>query len=1289
MYLHGQTSVLHSDQTSCWISLKFPDAQLGKVGGGFDYIRIEGLWPDAKPGQPALPGRTIFVAVPEGAQVTVEAEPGRYREVDGLRLAPVPTLGSRSEAGLSNLSLEIDAASYNQIGYSPFALAELVAVEPLRQLTAARIRVNPVQYDPVAGKVRIFSEMVIKARWNKPGRDIGVNTDAAFEPVYASLIQNYPIARNWVRSPARPVAKNGDPFDQSNWWYRISLLKEGIYFLDRKYLVRQGINPEIIDPRTIKILTGGSQPLPKDYTAPYSDSLKQVAVWVWGEADGRFDDGDAIVFYGRDLSGWGKNSALPTAQFHNPYCDTNVYWLTWGGQEGLRMPLKNGEPTGSPAFTPDRFTDTLHSEQDVFNPFNSGELWYWKQLQRSGAEETKRLSVGFDLPELLGAAGLATLSYRPSDGGRHRMRWGLNNQLDRDRTWTGDPTMGERRDTMTFSAMAPTGNSFDIELVKSGADSADGIYLDWFEVAYQRGYQAANRTIKFRADTSGYQRSRFHLTGLASDSTLVLDISDPDRPQRIRSSRIFEAYAEFEDGWQPGNRYFAAAPVAWIKPAAFAPYQPQRLRSNYLDARYLVIAADEVWVAASRLHRYHQGQARLQPVKIVKLSWIYNEFGFGLRDPSAIRNFLKHLFLGSNRTSPVWCLLFGNGNFDYRHRNQAQSNINLVPSHQEDGLGYVLLEYHFNALDDWFAYFDTGSYPQVALARLPATSASEAEAMVDKIIRYDTGVSFGPWRNRVLFMADDNKERAGDDPIGWGHLNDTEQLSTVYLPPSYDRIKVYGCEYPLSMQLTKPDARSDIIRHWSEGAGLVNFIGHGSYWTWGHEEYFKNVDVPYLTNGDRLPLVVTASCGISRFDNPTYRCINAALVTKADGGAIATFGDMREGGANANYTLNHNLYTAIFNDGLDLGLSTFTAKYRTQSINYNNRPYVLLGDPAVRLGSPRCSLQLTLSSDTLLGRGRYWARGHIMNSPSPYTGQALVRLFDVTTWVDSAGGQARYQKAGKAIFQGLAQVAGDSFQLSFNVPDQFYILPRPGSRLSAYAWGPTADAAGSTSDTVWLGGLDTTRANDHRGPAISLWAGGVPVLDGDFVPADARLAIRISDPLGVNIVPGVQEGEIRIWADREQHYDDMGQQFIYDTGSDSSGQAEYARSFSSDTTHQLVVRAYDCFSNLGTLTRSFRVGSSSAGLSLVYNYPNPMKTSTCFTFQLPLAEDVTIRIYTVAGRLIKTIEAPGLRPGYNQVNWDGRDQDGDQPANGVYLYQVAMNNGTTAGGQFSKLVIMR
>lgn len=74
--------------------------------------------------------------------------------------------------------------------------------------------------------------------------------------------------------------------------------------------------------------------------------------------------------------------------------------------------------------------------------------------------------------------------------------------------------------------------------------------------------------------------------------------------------------------------------------------------------------------------------------------------------------------------------------------------------------------------------------------------------------------------------------------------------------------------------------------------------------------------------------------------------------------------------------------------------------------------------------------------------------------------------------------------------------------------------------------------------------------------------------------------------------------------------------------------------------------------------------------ALSYNYPNPFNPQTTIKFQLPQRQYVTLKIYNMLGQEIRTLKAEEMEPGYYNVLWDGRDNQGMLVANGVYLFQL-------------------
>jgi flagellar hook assembly protein FlgD len=99
-------------------------------------------------------------------------------------------------------------------------------------------------------------------------------------------------------------------------------------------------------------------------------------------------------------------------------------------------------------------------------------------------------------------------------------------------------------------------------------------------------------------------------------------------------------------------------------------------------------------------------------------------------------------------------------------------------------------------------------------------------------------------------------------------------------------------------------------------------------------------------------------------------------------------------------------------------------------------------------------------------------------------------------------------------------------------------------------------------------------------------------------------------------------------------------------------------------------------------------------LSHVLNYPNPFTTKTQFYFeqnQCCQVLDVSVQIFTVSGKLVKSIDQFVQTEGFRSdpIEWDGRDDFGDKIGKGVYIYRIKVKTSEGAVAEkFEKLVIL-
>jgi len=86
----------------------------------------------------------------------------------------------------------------------------------------------------------------------------------------------------------------------------------------------------------------------------------------------------------------------------------------------------------------------------------------------------------------------------------------------------------------------------------------------------------------------------------------------------------------------------------------------------------------------------------------------------------------------------------------------------------------------------------------------------------------------------------------------------------------------------------------------------------------------------------------------------------------------------------------------------------------------------------------------------------------------------------------------------------------------------------------------------------------------------------------------------------------------------------------------------------------------------------FKNGVVPDAYALSENFPNPFNPQTSFTLSLPEASDYAIRIFNVAGQLVKTFEGHA-EAGVHTITWDGRNDQGSQVASGVYFMKAQAN----------------
>ncbi len=211
-------------------------------------------------------------------------------------------------------------------------------------------------------------------------------------------------------------------------------------------------------------------------------------------------------------------------------------------------------------------------------------------------------------------------------------------------------------------------------------------------------------------------------------------------------------------------------------------------------------------------------------------------------------------------------------------------------------------------------------------------------------------------------------------------------------------------------------------------------------------------------------------------------------------------------------------------------------------------------------------------------------------------------------------------------------------------------------------------------------------------PSVKITFDDIEVVNGDFVSSKPDVKIALSDE---SPIPIVDTSAVKIYLNEDPVYYGANQNIL--TYSINSNNPKFVADFKpelEDGDYLLRVVAKDPNGNIADSAASevYFVVSSETKLHQVYNYPNPFSNETYFTFRLSqIPDEIKIRIFTIAGRMIKEIikKSSDLNYDLNKIYWDGRDEDGDIIANGTYLYKLFMKNNDKVETVTQKLVIVK
>jgi len=318
---------------------------------------------------------------------------------------------------------------------------------------------------------------------------------------------------------------------------------------------------------------------------------------------------------------------------------------------------------------------------------------------------------------------------------------------------------------------------------------------------------------------------------------------------------------------------------------------------------------------------------------------------------------------------------------------------------------------------------------------------------------------------------------------------------------------------------------------------------------------------------------------------------------------------------------------------------------------------------------------------------------------SDFNGVVVPTVYDKVlqqyTLANDGGNPFPYLRRKNVIYRGRATVTEGTFNFTFVVPRDINYQIGPG-RVSCYAENGATNASGFDNEPL-VGGTATDVAEDTQGPQVDLYLNDENFVRGGITNDKPLLFAKLFDENGINTVgSSIGHDLLAVIDENTDRAIVLNDLYQADLDTYKSGEVRYRLSDLDEGSHTLRLKAWDAFNNSSEATTEFVVTSSEElALAHVLNYPNPFTTHTEFYFEhnRPCTNlDVQVQVFTVSGRLVKTLSRSLACEGFRSegMAWNGLDDFGDKLGRGVYVYRLHV---TTPDGEkaekFEKLVILR
>ena len=1211
--------------------------------------------------------------------------------------------------------------------------------EEFRDINEESVEIFDVKYSdfnisqyPVLSNIPFKNKIEVKLKTSK-SREKSFSY-LEFSPIL-KINDNYKIVNSFKLKYSYDNLKNISVIQSQNSemavgsWYQFYIDQTGVYKIDKSFLDQLGINTNSIDPRKIRIFGHGGEMLPMNNTENFMLDPIENAIQVNGEEDGIFDNDDYIIFFAKGPD----NYNLESDTHLNLYEEKTSYFISIGSVNGLRVDSFI-EPDQPVDLIIDNYTNYQFHEIDEYNIAQIGRRWFG---DRFDFESNKTFSFTFD--NLIVSE---PIDLKVSAAATSEVSTSMSININGSNTSTlyfgsiGDPILasGANYNSEIYSNSSTINVSLNYN---NSGNPASTAFLDYISLEatcdlIYSGDQLIfhNNNINSLPSVVEYQ------IGSNQNIYNVWDVSDISNISEVSNS--IENNFSFKSNFSSENKFIAFSESNFLIPTiesnSFIENQNIKqtifsdFQGNLSAPDYVIIARQDMLFQAERLAQINREKNNLS-VKVIELQKIYNEFGSGNQDISAIRNFIRYIYHNQNNGNNLkYLCLFGDASFDYKQR--IPNNTNIIPSWLS--LNSFSLSSSFIS-DDFYGMMDLNEGTMsnsdkldIAVGRILADNSQRSVVLVDKIESYYSTESFGDWRNKVIVISDDV-----DEP--WENIiqstsNEIADLISENKPfINTKKILIDSYEQQTSSGGERyPEVNSEILNGIKQGAIVINYFGHGGEDGIARERIFDKINAAAVKNPNRLNCFVSVTCEFTKFDNPNRETAGEFLYWNKDGGSVALITTTRQIFVSVGVEFNITLEQYLFSFGSDnypsIAESLRLTKNDPAISSTNQRRLVFfIGDPAMKLAIPEKEIRISKINGVDINNFQQPIKGlDLVNVEGQvydknglflenYSGILTSTVYDKnisrTTLANdnTTDGNGNlilldFEILGEVLFRGKSSVENGEFQFSFVVPKDVRMEIDSG-KFSFYAKDTSSNLDKSGYNTsIQIGGVNEDAEEDSIGPEIQIFLNDESFVSGGITNESPNLIVKLSDNNGINTSSGVGHDILATVDSDDINAIILNNYYVADIDDYKNGTVNYQLDNLQPGQHTLKIKAWDVYNNSSISEIDFMVFNENEKLVLdnVLNYPNPFIDFTEFWFNHNSSSllDVKIEIFTISGRLVKTIIGNTNFSGDSNFSrdfiWDGRDDFGDKVAKGVYVYKLSVRSELTnkQTSKIEKLVIL-